>query len=172
MGQRNVKLGIILTFSFLWTACGGIMGGTDGTPTVPPPTETSKPAPFGTITRTDSDCVLDLAQDPINAGNVAITVINQSGTPTTFDLWRIGGGHTFAEFADHVEEQKRLAEEGEQEVAAPAYVEDLKQFILLGGESDTRVKTLTPGTYGVVCYQEFPDVGLRPYTLIGPFEVE
>jgi len=166
MGRKPVwqSLSILLVLGF--TACGTAAGEPS-----PQPTATEEPGVLGTITRTGSECNLDLAADPVRAGKVEITVVNDTDALTTVDMWRITEGHSFQEFAGHIAQERQLAENGELGQGAPAYVDDLQQFVILGGEADTRVKTLAPGTYGVVCYREFPEVGLRPYTLIGPIEV-
>ena len=129
------------------------------------------PPQIGPLTQSASECTLEAGEDPVSAGQVAITVVNKTDAEVSFDMWRIAEGHTYEEFAAHIDEERRLAEAGEQVLGPPSYAEDLIQIKVQPGESEI-FETLSPGTYAIVCFEEYDQVGGRPSALVGPVEVE
>ena len=97
--------------------------------------------------------------------------MNKTEAEVFFDMWRIAGGHTYEEFTAHIDEERRLADAGDQGLGPPSYAEDLIQIRVQQGESEIFV-ALSPGTYAIVCFEEYNQVGVRPSALVGPVEVE
>lgn len=126
---------------------------------------------IGTVTLSDSDCTLDLAQDPVRAGQVELVVVNNTGATGAFDMGRIHDSSSYEELETVITAAIRAAEASEEMVPRPSFLgSGLLSRAVQGGESQTLTGTLTAGTYGLVCLGTY-EVGVRPVAVLGPIEV-
>lgn len=130
---------------------------------------------IGTVTVSESECSLERAvENPVSAGSVALTAVNDTGASATIHMWSLLEGTTYEEFARYVEEERRLAEAGEEGKGHPPFVQKLIATpTLKAGQSATMRGTISSGeTYGIVCLKMFEgDEVPRPLGIVGPVEV-
>ena len=162
---RWIAIGMML--GILVTAC-NVAGGGEPSPDTAP---TRAPQRLGTITWTGSKCSLDRSGPALQSGNVSLELVNTTADNTVFALLKIGEGHTFDELDDHISQERQLAEEGESPLGLPEYAEEVSELLSLADVSITRIVTLDPGRYAIVCSRDYQRVGRRPFGLLGPIKV-
>lgn len=169
-GARWEVTGLPIAVVFVG-ACGG-----DGTDPTGAQAETA-PIHLGTLTQSDSECVLEAVEGPIGAGPATIRIVNDTEEEAEFHLWRVSGGRTYEELEAHIEEERRVAEAGEPAIGAPSDIAGLVDRISVPvGESEQTVG-LMAGTHGIVCFRQHEALvedehgGWRPDALVGPLEV-
>ncbi len=164
-------LGLVLTATLLASACGG--GGTGVTTTPGTEGTTEAPTQAGTLTVSASECTLDLVDEPISAGPVAFTAVNETDALAAFNIARIEDVATFKRLEAHIRKEVRLAEAGKPGLGHPSFAVPHFEVLLQAGESGTLAGTLGPGTYGLTCARMYEQVGeLRPAGVLGPVEVK
>ena len=183
---------LLLIIMITLTACSTDAMGAPPTPTTVPPTPTSiSPTPtsispmpttptpssasVGTITLSNTDCVLN-ANGSIEAGPIVIKATNNTDDFAEFDMWRIPEGHSYDEFDKHIQKEKELAEAGDEGLGHPSYL-NLRYLIniaaLQAGETRDKKGAVVSGTYAIVCHRWYPQVKeTRPFALAGPLEVK
>jgi len=166
-GRRLFQLIVFLMLQLLLGACSG----TPAESTVadePPTLGTLNLAPAG-------ECSLDLAENSVGPGAYGIDVVNATGVPNGFDMWRIGAEQTYEEFAEHIEGLRRMARSGQELTLAsappPRGATNMRR-IGVDSASQTIYRYLTPGTYVIVCQEFIEPVGPWPVDTLGPIEVE
>jgi hypothetical protein len=149
-------------------------------PTVPPPTlQPAEPSPTtlpphaATVTQLDSECTLDLASEPITEGRVEFTAINETDSVLAFDIWRIADGSTYEQLAAHIEKENGLAEASQEGLGPPSLVGNLVRIELGPHDSRSQAGKVISGSYAILCIRDFNDqAGKRPFSIVGPFQVE
>lgn len=172
-----VVLGIVAAAGML-AACGK---SDDESPAAAATSAAAEPAQeeathLGTVTLSASDCTFDAAvENAIPAGPVSFTVVNESGDVAAFNMASLVEGTPYEEFEQYIDEERRLAEAGEEGLGLPRFVSDqIPSLTLEAGQSQKVEGSVDAGkTYGIVCLKVFAgDPGHpRPLTLLGPVEV-
>jgi len=124
------------------------------------------------LTYSGSSCALDGEEAPIAAGAVPLSVNNQTDADAEFHLWRVADGHSYEEFKDYIDEEARLAKSAADGLGPPSYAVGLVIITAPPGTSDRKLNIFTPGTYAIVCFREYLQVGGRPSALVGPLIIE
>jgi len=169
LGPQSKRRGFAFMVVVLVAGCGG--GSTTGAATPTP-----SPQLAGTITQTKSDCTFSAGAAHVKAGLVSFTMANQTGADAAFDVWWIPEDHTYAQVVAYMQEERRLAEAGQDGLGHPPYFVGTEPPIRGGPSGATSITAsgnLTAGTYGIVCIQLYQQVGeLRPLAAVGPVIVE
>lgn len=167
---RIAAVGLLLITALFAVACGN--GGTGGAATPKANATTEAPTKIGTVKVSASGCTLDPVEGAISPGQVELTAVNETEARAGFHMWRIADGHTYAQFAAHIERERRRTLANKPDLG-PRHV-DLSSLIpleLQAGESGTLAGTVKPGTYGIVCARTF-ETRFGVLALVGPVEVE
>ena len=184
--QRNRRIGAIVVAVACVIALGavavstGMFDRSEPRPASPPDGATGNatlPAgstAIGTLTLTDDGCAIDVMPAAVPAGNVTLTVVNETDAPLGFDVPRfVPDVITYEELVASVEESRAAGEAGEAvDNVAP---EGVAAGLLTENVGPNRTRTFTgnlfAGDYAYVCFKNFPGVGLRPYAVDGPFTI-
>lgn len=149
--------------------------------TLPPVATTSStssgPSQVIDVTVTKSECTLNPTPGPINPGDITLIAHNETEAEAGVHLWgQLGAGHTFEDFAAHIEEEIRLTDIGEDFIGPPGWFGNLipgdpEEATMPAGETRTFTGIATAGTYGVVCARTLDDLGMRVVGYAGPIEI-
>jgi hypothetical protein len=145
------------------------------TPTTVPPTPTT-PSPssasVGTVTLSNTDCVLN-ANGPIEAGPIIIKATNNTDDFAEFAMMIITEGYSYDELEKHMQKEKELAEAGLPFLGDPGHNILVDWILLKAGETRDLKGVVVPGTYAIVCSRYYPQVKeTRPFSSVGPLEVQ
>ncbi len=139
-------------------------------------TARTSPTPIllaGTITRTESECSIALPAEPILAGPVEFTAINETDSLVAFHIWRIEDGRTYERLVERIEWENDQVEAYIESAGPPSFVGHLIEVLVQPDTSGSRVGKVISGTYAVVCIRDYSDqLGKRPYAIVGPFLVK
>jgi hypothetical protein len=150
--------------------------------TVPPPQTTVPPTPttpspssasVGTITQSNTDCVLN-ANGPIEAGPIVIKATNNTDDFAGYMMIRITGGYSYDELDKYFQKERELAEAGLPSLGDPGHHIIVDENLNLKvGETHDLKGVVEPGTYAFICWRYFPQAKQdRPFGLVGPLEVK
>ena len=189
---RNSSAIVVGLIALALTACAGSTPTPEPTQTLPPPTNspippptstpqstaTQSPSPIpltatpdlpnvGTLTQTsDFKCTFEPADGPIPAGEVGITIVQETSNVNFVNLYRLSEDSTYEEFRAFIKEQGQ---------SAGGPFEDVRQLEVKTRSTTTVYERLQPGAYAFVCIQitgsERTAFGSSPYPA-GPFEIE
>ena len=192
---------MVLTLALVVAACGGSGSGgatastTSEPATTAPPTATAPPTTevpsttimtnevsqtvdIGTVTISDTDCVLNSTTTQISSGQLTFTAVNDTTVRAATEVFRVLEDHSYEDLVAHVEEEVRRADAGEPGLGHPrppiATFASRGSGLLDGGESGVvTIDADEPGTYGVFCmrYHENSADPVRPFAIVGPLEV-
>ncbi len=143
-----------------------------------PTVGTEAPTQVGTVTvlpdraGSSSTCTLDRDAGPVSTGRVSVTAANETDGLAGFHMWRIADGHTYEEFAAHIQRERQLTL-ANKPFLGPRYTDlsSLIQIELQAGESGTMSGVARPGTYGIVCAKDFTKSRFGVFALVGPVEI-
>jgi hypothetical protein len=164
------------------TGCTGSSGGeptasegsTEAEVTVSPAeTPTPEPAPLGTIVISERGCTVEGVEDPIPAGPVALTIVNETDGPVVANISTILEGRTYEALEAHIAKEIRLAEAGKPGLGHPSFAPPSFDLFVDAGESDTLSGDVTAGTYAIVCGRAYDELNgdVRPSGVWGPYRV-
>jgi hypothetical protein len=168
--RRAMALAMICTMA----AC------SDGSPsaiassaTSTPPTSSQPPVvDGGTITVTEKGCTYEPSGEPLVAGTVSFTVVNETGGLGAANIAAISSRADFRRLEGHIAEEIDLAEQGLAGLGHPGYAVPMFDAVLDAGATGALEGPLDEGLYAMTCAKLYPEVGeLRPNASIGPIEV-
>jgi hypothetical protein len=134
---------------------------------------TPGPSTEGTIIVSDSGCAVEGIPSPLQAGSVALTIVNTTDGDVVGNMSRILEGGTFEQLTAHVRREIRRAEAGEPALGHPSYAPPSFDLFVDPGDSEVLMGEVTAGTYAIVCGRVYDEVGeLRPSAVLGPYEVD
>jgi hypothetical protein len=149
------------------TATGATTPGTLATEETSPDVTT-----LGRIVVSNAGCIVEGIDGPLQAGPVALTIVNETDGVVVANMSRILDGGTYEQLAAHVQREVRRARAGKAGLGHPPYAAPSFDLLVDPGESDTLSGEVTAGTYAIVCGRVFDEVGeLRPSAVVGPYEV-
>jgi len=159
---------LLITVCLLVAGCEGAI---PASPTGPPPTPI--PPHAATITQSQSECAVDVASEPIPAGKVEFTAVNETDSLVAFHIWRIVEGSTYDKLMTRIGEENDRVEANQESLGPPTFLSNLIELQVEPHDSQSRVGGVISGTYAVVCIRDYNDqLGKRPYSVVGPFEVK
>ena len=145
-------------------------GGNQPSPSPTPHASPTQP----TITFSESACTVTGPALSTNLGS--ITFISERPQYVAIDIWRIGQGKTYDELVAELAVDQARIEQGLALRGAPAYLTMATGEILEIPATESRLTTLTPGTYAITCIafaddQAFADNRPLSMYVVGPIEV-
>jgi hypothetical protein len=134
---------------------------------------TPEPTPLGTIVISERGCTVEGVEDPIPAGPVALTIVNETDGSVVANMSKILEGGTYEALEAHIAKEIRLAEAGKPGLGHPSFAPPSFDLFVDAGETDTLTGDVTAGTYAIVCGRAYDELDgdVRPSGLRGPYRV-
>jgi hypothetical protein len=130
---------------------------------------------IGTVSVTDSECLLDVTNDNPSLGSLRVAVVNDSSVQAAAEAFRV---IDMEALVAHVEEEARRADAGEPVLGHPnppvaEYLSSGSGLVDPGESSAVTIDVEEAGTYVLIClrYHENTSDPVRPFGLVGPIEV-
>lgn len=131
-------------------------------------------ASIGTATLTSlTDCKFEPAA-ALTPGEWSLTATSNLPEPHagTVELFRVEPGHTFDEFAAHIDEEVRRAGAGAPALGPPDWTTHLFGVEVQAGETGSANGSLGTGIHAIICTVVVDTPGdFRPVEIIGPIEI-
>jgi hypothetical protein len=131
----------------------------------------------GIITVAHDACIFEPSETPLREGVLVFTVVNETDGRAGAHVWGpFTDGHTFDDFAEHVDEEIRLTSTGEEYIGPASWFgslipSDSDAALMEAGQAGEISGTARAGSFGIACARTFEDLGLRVYAYSGPLEV-
>src|SRR5256886_6242862 len=136
-GRKMVVLCLLLS-----SACGGTVNAT--------PASTGKVPEAGTCTLTDSGCQYD-ATARVASGSFSARAANNTADRAHFDLWKLNGGHSYAELLAHVNAEGRRLRSQQPQLGHPEFASLVRSVPVEAPASGVLPADAGAGIYDTQC---------------------
>jgi len=131
---------------------------------------TGAPADAGSFTLARSACRFE-GPASLATGTAEFGLASSGGT-ADFDLWLLRDGHTYAELAAHIDEERRRSEQGSPPLGHPTFASLVAEASTDSAGHGVMRTQLTAGVYGMACIRFDGPGRLEGLWAAGPVTVD